>query len=606
VESHDILKLTLTQRNPGMQTVTHDQNEIALVNYLSGSHQIQIPYYQRNYTWSKSQILDLADDIAGLLEDGVEVSEANAHFMGATIVHNVPGVALRYAQPVFVIDGQQRLTTMFLFVLSLANELIANGKIDEGVGYITDYILLKAKTVQEGSNLKIRPAPADCASMNGVVQGVLQRRGVDVGTDYAFTPISVISHRDSPKIEAAYKTISAWAKGMSSNFGDDYLESLIDVVLRNLTIVQIVVRDPLDGPTIFSRLNARGTPLTIGELVKNDIFSRADVSSPEDFRDLETGVWQPFIKVFGKEESNFEKFFFPYGLIQDSNLKKAQVYPSLQKEWGRKHSKPEEIISELKKYQVDYMEICDGAEDLCGHPKDIRQLFKNLRDVKQPTSTYPFLMQLSSSLRKKRTTPEETLEVLEVIESFLVRRAICKYEPTGLHAVFKRLWADLDGATEGLPSLVVESIRKHKTVSWPEDKQVKEFLLNNPLYGAVITPYFLMQYDLSLSLETPSDTPSIEHVLPQTMGKQKCWTEKWSAQEHREQKDLVGNLTLLTPRGNSVNTNACYGKKRSFFQEEAMYRITTKLAEENEDWTPEAIVVRGKEIAKWALKRWAY
>jgi hypothetical protein len=87
------------------------------------------------------------------------------------------------------------------------------------------------------------------------------------------------------------------------------------------------------------------------------------------------------------------------------------------------------------------------------------------------------------------------VEVLHELESFLVRRAICSIEPTGLHAVFKGLCFSLDGRISG--TSVVQYLGKIKTVEYPTDKKVRKFR-HLSLDGKGIGKYFLWVYDRSL------------------------------------------------------------------------------------------------------------
>src|SRR5262249_39812329 len=153
--------------------------------------------------------------------------------------------------------------------------------------------------------------------------------------------------------------------------------------------------------------------------------------------------------------------------------------------------------------------------------------------------------------------PEDGLRILEIIESFLVRRAICGHEPTGLHAVFKRLWQDCEGTPT--PERVNESIRKHKTVVWPTERDVIDAVCKRPLYGSTITKYVLLEYDRSLGGDKPLNDPWIEHVLPDTPSED--WFDSFSKQQHLDTKDLLANLIPLTQEMNTGLGNKSYSSK---------------------------------------------
>jgi hypothetical protein len=177
----------------------------------------------------------------------------------------------------------------------------------------------------------------------------------------------------------------------------------------------------------------------------------------------------PSRKKFQQGSKNlFDAYFFPYGLIENSALTKSAVYGALRERW-KKNNSPEQIVKALSNYQNAFLDLACGT-NYQGHSKPVSDGFRRLFDAGLPNSTYPFLMQLSNSCRDHALQDTDVIAILEVVESFLVRRAICGHEPTGLHAVFKGLWNDCSDTKTG--ESVIETIRAHKTVPWPNDTEV--------------------------------------------------------------------------------------------------------------------------------------
>lgn len=84
-----------------------------------GDDRYVIPLYQRNYTWGEDQIIQLVSDIAAAHAESVdaaEVDESNAYHLGNLVVS--PRADGRFE----VIDGQQRLTTLFMLLAHLDHE----------------------------------------------------------------------------------------------------------------------------------------------------------------------------------------------------------------------------------------------------------------------------------------------------------------------------------------------------------------------------------------------------------------------------------------------------------------------------------------------------
>jgi hypothetical protein len=211
-------------------------------------------------------------------------------------------------------------------------------------------------------------------------------------------------------------------------------------------------------------------------------------------------------------------------------------------------------------------------------------------------------MRLSNAIVEKKVTSDDGAAVIQVVESFLVRRAVCGHEPTGLHAVFKRLWSDCDGIPNVLS--VGAAIRKHKTVTWPDNADVEKAVLSRPIYGSSVTRHLLIEWNRALGGDQPGIVPWVEHVLPESPDPE--WFGVFSEDEHREMKDLLGNLIPLSQEMNQMLGNSPYSVKREKYREDSGFKATRRFANDIVEWTPAAITKRSGELAAWVLERWPY
>src|ERR1700736_6641244 len=81
---------------------------------LSGPKQFVVPYFHRAYSWRRHQWNTLFDDILELYELG----SSNSHFLGSMVLLREPSAAGGVA-PTLVIDGQQRIVTLSLFLAAI-------------------------------------------------------------------------------------------------------------------------------------------------------------------------------------------------------------------------------------------------------------------------------------------------------------------------------------------------------------------------------------------------------------------------------------------------------------------------------------------------------
>jgi hypothetical protein len=406
---------------------------------------------------------------------------------------------------------------------------------------------------------------------------------------------------DKGTLRTNFRSACRFLKEQFDQNSIERIRAIAKAILDSMSVVQIDVSDPTNGPKIFDSLNSNQEPMTIGDLVRNEIFSKVAEAHPTTIESIDNAHWRPFYDRFQQDSTNlFDSYFFPYGLIQDPNLKKSEVYTSLKKAWHGIND-PAQIIGQLATYQDAFIDIMTGSNRQ-GLPSGVHQRFKDLYLAGAPRSTYPFLMQLSRAVQLTTVDESAAIEVMEVVESFLVRRALCGHEPTGLHAVFKKLWNESeDNLTV---TRVAELIRLHKTVVWPTNEEVQRAIEARPLYGVAVTAFVLLQYDRSLGGDQPSDVPWVEHVLPVSPDPE--WFKVFTKEQHSQLKDLLANLLPLSQQMNQSLSNGPFSAKRGRYISDSMFKSARKLAEDNKEWTPDSLQMRSLELADWAVKRWPH
>jgi len=580
---------------PGKNRLTNNSDETDVNSLLSGDTIFTIPYFQRPYKWQTDKLNQLHEDILRV------VDESDLHFLGALIVH---GRRSNPSDPDLfdVIDGQQRITTLYLYLAGIIRTLCKIKELDEAKGLYLKYLVI-GRSIGHISNMKLHSCKEDRFQLNYVLKDILSDQDFEKSLgDAAKIKLLPPSGKDRGRLRNNYRQVLRLLDDQLQQAGVDRIREIYTAVLSAMSVVQIDVSDPTNGPKIFDSLNSRQEPMTIGDLVRNEVFSRIAAEELSAIDAVDEQHWQPFYKKFDSHgQSNlFEQFFFPFGLIQNHNLKKSEVYNALREIW-KGTDDPETIIKSLKEYQNAFIDFVCGT-NLQKHPRSIAGLLSNFSSLNAPSSVLPFAMQLSNAIRENVLSEKEGVEVLKVVESFLVRRAICGHEPTGLHAVFKRLWNDC--GNKPTKDSVISNIRKHVTVVWPTTVELKKAIESRNLYGAGITPYVLMEYDRSLGGDQPKEQPWIEHVLPQTLSKE--WLKVFNAGQHEKNEGLLANLIPLSAKMNISLSNKPYKDKRQVYLKDSMFKSAREFAKKITSWTPEALGKRSKELSKWAVVRWKH
>lgn len=593
----------------GARKLTNSSDETPISNLFSGDLVFGIPYFQRAYKWSIKNIERFETDLENLLD-----YEDTSHFLGAIIVFGKstsPSESSYYE----VIDGQQRLTTCYLSLIALAKTFLEHGMLDDALGLYQRYLVVLHKT-NYITNAKLICCKEDRAGINAVFHDLTANseflHSIQGSNEYKPMPDT-----GNPKgkvwnnysllckfFEKKYQENEKIGEGQ----GAQILQALYTKLVEYMSVVQIVVKDPTDGPKIFDSLNSKQEPMTIGDLVRNEIFSRLTDQEDDEIDILDRDYWHPFYEKFKQKDNAqfdkvFEQYFFPYVLTLDHNVKKADAFNFLRDRWASEDN-PKKIIEELSKYQDIFLDLHYGTK-LTKVDSNLEKQIYNLALMDSPTSVYPFIMHVIGAVKEEVLSSENAQQILEKIESFLVRRVVCGYEPTGLHAAFKSLWDDCEG--DYSVENVVDNIKKHPTVKWPGDEEFLRNIKTRPLYKVRMTPYILAEWNGHLGGDVPIlQSQQIEHVLPDTLAQDSQWLSDWTKEQHKACKDCIANLLPISGSLNASIQNADYCEKKVRYSNDSALKAPREFAKKYDIWTVEEFEARAEAIGEWALSRWNY
>lgn len=593
--------------------LTNSSDETEIAGLFSRDLVFSIPYFQRAYKWSKVKVEQFEKDLLSL----ADLTDSN-HFLGAIIVfgrRTNPSDPDHYE----VIDGQQRLTTCYLALAAIAKVYKEHSSIEDAVALFQRYLVIQRKT-HNITNAKLICCKEDRAGINHVFRDLnasnpLKTASAD-NSFYDYKQMPETGNSDGliwKNYQMLYKFFEKQyqdAEKSQKGQGHEIINKLYTQLVNNMSVVQIVVKDPTDGPKIFDSLNSKQEPMTIGDLVRNEIFSRVSERDSIDIEALDQNEWHPFYEKFKQPNNNetldkvFEQYFFPYVLILDPQVKKSEAFNFLRNKWDSDCYTPETIIADLRKYQDIYLDLCCGTQLTQHCPNGIKRFLNNYARMNAPSATYPFIMQLVSAVQMGNLDALIAEDIMCLVESFLVRRVVCGFEPTGLHAVFKSLWHDCKG--EYSVEKVRSVIKSHSTVVWPNDQMFSENIKKRHLRKVKITPFLLEEWNHDLGGDIIRvSSQQIEHIYPEKPEHNSQWTLDWR-NEDKDKKDCLANLLPISGSLNKSVKNKDYKIKRVRYCEDSALKACRDLAQKYEVWTPETFELRAEEMKNWALKRWKY
>ena len=387
--------------------------EAKLVDFLKKSPQFVIPIYQRTYSWSEKECLQLWEDI---LRAGMS-DEITAHFVGSIVYVEKGLYSVSSQTPLLVIDGQQRLTTVMLIIEALARALGENEPIDGfSAKKLRNYFLLNP--LEEGEKkYKLILSETDKTTLTALLD---QK---DTPKDYS---IRVKANFDffTEKISEEKKDLLAVCKG-----------------LAKLIIVDISLNRDQDNPQlIFESLNSTGRELSQADLIRNFILMGLE-------HDLQTQLyeryWRPMELDFGQEGYNqfFDGFVRDYLTVKTGTIPKERGVYEAFKQYARSQGTPniDALVSDIRTFARYYCAMALDAED----NKELKMAFRDLRELKVDVA-YPFLLEVYHDYKTGVITVEELLKIVRLVESYVFRRAICAIPTNSMNKTFGKFARSLN------------------------------------------------------------------------------------------------------------------------------------------------------------------
>jgi uncharacterized protein with ParB-like and HNH nuclease domain/predicted transport protein len=552
--------------------------EAKLLNFLKQSPQFVIPIYQRTYSWTAAECMQLWNDIMRAGSSG----EIAAHFIGSIVYIEKGLYHVSSQSPLLVIDGQQRLTTASLILEALARTLEDGAEPVEGFSArkIRNYYLQNPLEDGEGA-YKLLLTQTDRETLKALVyqKDMPQDSSMRIAENFAmFTKLV-------------------------GNLGEDLLP--LCKGLAKLMVVDISLSRDQDNPQlIFESMNSTGKELSQADLIRNYVLMGLE---PKHQQDLYSDHWRPMELAFGQEAYGdyFDGFMRHYLTLKTDSIPKIkEVYDAFKGYAAQSELAPsgvDSLVAELHKVAGYYCAMALGKEV---HPL-LAKAFKDLRELKVDVA-YPLLLELYDDYASGILSPEDFEEAVHMVESYVFRRAVCAIPTNSLNKTFATFSRSLkkDRYLESIRAifLLMPSYRR-----FPRDEEFKRELAKRDLYNFRSRTYWLRRMEnFGRKERVPVDQYTIEHIMPQNEELSPEWRSElgddWESVQERWLHTL-GNLTLTGY--NSEYSDKPFHEKRDM--KGGFGDSPLKLNEglrQVERWTEAEIIKRAEKLSGEAVEIW--
>lgn len=561
--------------------------ETTLNKLLNTSRQFIVPIFQRNYSWQKSQYEQLWFDILR----ASKFKEKQNHFIGS-IVYIDMGTPAGRPQQLLLIDGQQRLTTISILLcaikdyvqkFNLETKLINVAKIKNQFLYNSDEI--------DEDRYKLLLNVQDKETYIKLIDNTI------------FTV-----NKPATNIIKCYEFFYERIEDFIKQYGQ--IDEIYAGIFK-LSLVSISLDKDSDNPQmIFESMNSTGKDLSQTDLLRNYLLMDL---TPEKQTRLYKTYWKPMEELFGEDIYKNDVNKFDYFIRDFLTLKSDtghickinNVYENFKRYYLDNNCEKFAVLKDLFTY-AKYYACIDLLQENDDELKLYWQEFKKL----DSHVVYPFLLKLYDDYSRQILIKEDFKKILQVVISYLWRRAICEIPTNSLSKTFATLYQAVD-KDDYVNSIIKAFVFKSSYKRFSSDYEVREKLQTKDIYHFRLRKYLLealenYYHKEPIDLNTANYT--IEHIMPQNIEHNLSWQqmlgENWQ-EVHSLYLHTLGNLTITGY--NAEMSNKSFGEKVN--GESGFKHSHLKLNEsivQCDVWNKKAIQRRTNILTDIILKIWKY
>ena len=486
-----------------------------------------IPKYQREYTWSYKEWDALYDDITENIE---------GYFIGSIICINTGDSNYPRLE---VIDGQQRLTTLCLFLLAIYRRLNEHKEeMDEDDLFEISWI---RKTLQNSKN----------ANNGLILLPQVQNYNQDDFSTVMFENGILKYAKKMPSYgrRKIYRCFSHFLYKIDQDLkeSDDKVATLLEIKKKvcNAMLVKIEVSSHSDAYILFESLNNRGTPLTAIDLMKNLIMARAEkvgLTLDECFEQ-----WKELLEYLTDDYATQERFFRYY-----YNAFKNKLNEPFRKDDLKKKDPLGIVATKSNLLQIYEKLINYDLQGFLDQILTVGRIFAELRDMEddktpyrralldlsriQGVPSYQLLMFLIHNKEELQLTEDVIIKIVNLLKIFFVRRNVTDYPGTrDLNRIFMDTIASIENTGvkgDAVYATVVDILSK-----WVASDDLFEKRLNGDIYK-----------------ENIGATRFILCALAQKSMTKETWTDLWEYKQYEKSNHNVFIWTIehIFPEGENI------------------------------------------------------
>lgn len=594
---------------------------LTISQLFNTSDQYFIPSYQRRYAWTEDEQKALFDDIDNI--------NNNNHLFGMIVCIYKPtndnGI-----HKLELVDGQQRLTTIILLLLAIKNIFSNSDSDSEKYDSYEINNLIYCRDNNNNKESKMILVNLDMDNYNNLLNGRFD------------------DNSGKNNLLNAYR----YFESLLVNFDIKRLRNFKNNLLHKTKIIKLQATAAGDAYKLFETINNRGLKLTPTDLIKNFILGHASIINEDTNKEVEK-LWSRLIQNL--DEIDTDDFFRQYmcmilknkvtinKLVDEfrkyyikqvegaenifSSYRATKVYAfDNEKDFENDNTNEEEsdnqvndennnpitkiplidFLQEIIKVSLIYKKInnCEFVRSDFNTANNFNKINIKIRNLQWIGSKPSFIFLLN--LFQRKLSINTNIDILQLIETFMLYRNICKARTGELDSIFAQLVNVSDND-------ILNNVRNQLRKDFPNEEDFSKNLITHDFKAKENRARYILteienKFNNNQEETNLNDANSvhIEHIIPKTLSK--SWLNYLGDDSEKIHKDFVfkiGNLTLLSGGINQEITNNIYENKKIGYRNSTL-KLNKNILENYDEFRFEEITRRSNQLKEIALEIWKF
>ena len=538
-----------------------------------------IPRYQREYSWEKEQLEEFWNDIKNQITFSNESYEVKEYFIGSLVLIGDDERGTEF----YVVDGQQRLTTITIFLSALTQ---IGKELQDSAFSNSCYRYIEGKDTDFKNFFKLISESPKPFFQNSI-QNIDQDKSSEPDSD------------EEKSLFNAYKYFYNNLLIEKKNYGDNYitfLKAIRDQVI-GCSVIFITVDSEEAAQTIFETLNAKGKDLETLDLIKNKVFEILNKDHPSDFA---KDKWKNIKNTINSrnERVSLSVFFRHFWISKYAFLNEKKIYKSFQEKITVTEESYRKFLLELDNFSKNYVMVISPLETDWNNQEE-KTILNSLRAIKdfRVIQPRPLITTLINLYKNKKIKQKELIKIISLLETFhFIFTAITSSRASGLESLYSKYSRELSRVEDNkkitalLKELSIELKRKLEDISYEsfENKFINLKFSNDFTKDKKIIQYI---FKLKENLMMNTTELSVNSITLEHLHSQKKDTE-WS--------HGIGNLLPLDKKLNEYCDTKFITEKISILKNSELRQVKEFCDTYSNitEWTKEHTIERAKILAK--------